>query len=194
MKEGLSKIVKAHPNFATGPIARKCFATKGKSDEYHAESKGVPLTLMELSLKIEGVFQSTDHFADASQRMTTRMKEFLKTEHNDEVSRIGKEIEKLIVECKNKRKTPNGKKMSIQEEAESSEEEKPTSLKRKSPVKKQPDSAKKIKTAPKKEQKSSFEKEEALRALKAPSEQDIKVHLKCENCKTALALPIFQVS
>jgi hypothetical protein len=187
--------MKDHTSFVTGPIARKFFATKGKSDEYHAESKGVPLTLMELSLKIDGVFQTADHFADASKKMTKRMKAFLKSEYNDEINGIGKELEKLINDSKSKRKTPNGKKVSVQDEAESSEEEKPTPNKRKSPARKPPaESAKKMKTVPKKDQKSSFEKEEALRALKAPSEADIKIQLKCENCKSVLNLPIFQVS
>jgi len=169
--------VKAHPNFATGPIARKYFATKGKFDEYQAEPRGVPLTLMELSLKIDGVFQSTDHFAEASKKMTARMKEYLKTEQHDEIARISKAIEKLIADSRNKKKTPNGKKVSVRDEAESIEEEKVPAAKRKSPARRQPtDSAKKIKTAPNKEQKSTSEKEEVLRALKAPAEHDIKIN------------------
>ena len=54
-------------------IARRCFATKSASNEYHFGRPGIPVTLRELEEKMSRDVASLDHFKHMAKVMSERM-------------------------------------------------------------------------------------------------------------------------
>ena len=59
--------------FSSALIARRCFATKSASNEYHFGRPGIPVTLRELEEKMSRDVASLDHFKHMAKVMSERM-------------------------------------------------------------------------------------------------------------------------
>ena len=93
LKRQIGSIMDRHPVFSTGNeyilisrkkviqndyfssalIARRCFATKSASNEYHFGRPGIPVTLRELEEKMSRDVASLDHFKHMAKVMSERM-------------------------------------------------------------------------------------------------------------------------
>ena len=62
-----------HPVFSAALIARKCFATKSASNEYHFGRPGIPVTLRELEEKMSRDVTSVYQFKHMAKVMSERM-------------------------------------------------------------------------------------------------------------------------
>ena len=62
LKKQIGVIMDRHPVFSTALIARRCFASKSASNEYHFGRPGIPVTLRELEEKMMRDVSSVDHF------------------------------------------------------------------------------------------------------------------------------------
>ena len=73
LKRQIGSIMDRHPVFSTALIARRCFATKSASNEYHFGRPGIPVTLRELEEKMSRDVASLDHFKHMAKVMSERM-------------------------------------------------------------------------------------------------------------------------
>lgn len=85
-----------HPVFSTALIARRCFASKSASNEYHFGRPGIPVTLRELEEKMMRDVTSLDHFQHIAKVMVDRMVAAVKGEFAAEAKIIKTEVEKLL--------------------------------------------------------------------------------------------------
>lgn len=96
LKKQIGLIMDRHPVFSTALIARRCFATKSASNEYHFGRPGIPVTLRELEEKMSQDVASMDHFKHMAKVMSERMVASVKSEFASEAKIIKTEIDKLI--------------------------------------------------------------------------------------------------
>ena len=96
LKRQIGSIMDKHPTFATALIARRCFASKSDSNEYHFGRPGIPVTLRELEEKMERDVTSLDQFKHIATVMAERMVDSVKGEFTSEAKIIKTEIEKLL--------------------------------------------------------------------------------------------------
>ena len=92
----LETIMKAHPAFSTPMIARKCFTTKAKSNDYHAGDPDIPTTLKSLSERISKKVETLDHFRYLAEAMVERLTEYLKPDMSAEIKTVGEKLKKMI--------------------------------------------------------------------------------------------------
>ena len=85
-----------HPTFSTALIARRCFASKSDSNEYHFGRPGIPVTLRELEEKMERDVTSLAHFKHIATVMADRMVDSVKGEFTGEAKIIKTEVEKML--------------------------------------------------------------------------------------------------
>lgn len=97
LKRQIGVIMDRHPVFSTALIARRCFASKTASNEYHFGRPGIPVTLRELEEKMMRDVSSVDHFKHMTKVMVDRMVSSVKGEFVDEAKIIKTEIEKLLL-------------------------------------------------------------------------------------------------
>ena len=96
LKRQIGTIMDKHPTFSTALIARRCFASKSDSNEYHFGRPGIPVTLRELEEKMERDVTSLDQFKHIATVMAERMVDSVKGEFTSEAKIIKTEIEKLL--------------------------------------------------------------------------------------------------
>ena len=73
LKKQIGQIMDRHPVFSAALIARKCFATKSASNEYHFGRPGIPVTLRELEEKMSRDVTSVYQFKHMAKVMSERM-------------------------------------------------------------------------------------------------------------------------
>jgi hypothetical protein len=186
--------MKTHATFATSLIAKKCFSAKMTSNEYHFGAEGAPVTMKELSEKVSKI-ATIDHFKKTAKNMLERMKGALKTEYEDEINKMAKEVEKMAADVvkKGAAKKPaaknNGNKKKKIENLEVDEEEEPlkspASKKQKTEDKAKPEKQKAEKAKPEKqksEEKAKPEKQKAEEKAK-PEKQKAEEKAKPEKQK-----------
>lgn len=110
IKTGLTTIVKGHALLAASPIARKCFATKAKSTEYNDGEKGVAIALQDILDMMDKNIKTVDHLKKMAEVMFDRMANYLKPEHENEISKMAKDVEKLLGDLTSKKKVANNTK------------------------------------------------------------------------------------
>lgn len=139
VKREIGVIMDRHPVFSTALIARRCFATKSASNEYHFGRPGIPVTLRELEEKLSRDIDTMDHFKHLATVMSERMASAVKPEFVAEAKAVAKEVSKLIKtvgsasssssSTNNKNKGGKGNKENAENEkatsSSSSEEEQP---------------------------------------------------------------------
>ena len=96
LKRQIGLIMDRHPVFSTALIARRCFASKSASNEYHFGRPGIPVTLRELEEKMMRDVLSDDHFKHMAKVMVERMVSSVKGEFNNEAKTVKTEVEKLL--------------------------------------------------------------------------------------------------
>ena len=96
LKKQIGVIMDKHPTFSTALIARRCFASKSDSNEYHFGRPGIPVTLRELEEKMERDVTSLAHFKHIATVMAERMVSSVKGEFTSEAKIIKTEVEKLL--------------------------------------------------------------------------------------------------
>lgn len=96
LKRKIGLIMDRHPVFSTALIARRCFASKTASNEYHFGRPGIPVTLRELEEKMMRDVSSIDHFKHLAKVMAERMSSAVKGEFASEAKSIKTEVEKLL--------------------------------------------------------------------------------------------------
>lgn len=96
LKKQIGQIMDRHPVFSAALIARKCFATKSASNEYHFGRPGIPVTLRELEEKMSRDVTSVYQFKHMAKVMSERMVASVKGEFATEAKTIKTEIEKLL--------------------------------------------------------------------------------------------------
>ena len=96
LKRQIGLIMDRHPVFSTALIARRCFASKSASNEYHFGRPGIPVTLRELEEKMMRDVLSDDHFKHMAKVMVERMVSSVKGEFNIEAKTVKTEVEKLL--------------------------------------------------------------------------------------------------
>ena len=97
LKRQIGIIMDKHPVFSTALIARRCFASKSASNEYHFGRPGIPVTLRELEEKMVRDVTSFDHFKHMATVMAERMVESVKGEFTNEASIIKTEVEEKLL-------------------------------------------------------------------------------------------------
>ncbi len=130
LKKQIGLIMDRHPVFSTALIARRCFASKSASNEYHFGRPGIPVTLRELDEKLSRDIVTFDHFKHCATVMAERMASAVKGEFQSESKTIGKEVAKMIKGTTpsaapatgNKGGKKGGKQQQQQENSASSEE------------------------------------------------------------------------
>lgn len=96
LKRKIGLIMDRHPVFSTALIARRCFASKTASNEYHFGRPGIPVTLRELEEKMMRDVTSIDHFKHLAKVMAERMASAVKGEFASEAKSIKTEVDKLL--------------------------------------------------------------------------------------------------
>jgi len=109
LKRQIGSIMDRHPVFSTALIARRCFATKSASNEYHFGRPGIPVTLRELEEKMSRDVASLDHFKHMAKVMSERMVASVKGEFAKEAKNIQTEIDKLLQGLGNANAAPPAK-------------------------------------------------------------------------------------
>ena len=112
MKRQIGLIMDRHPVFSTALIARRCFASKSASNEYHFGRPGIPVTLRELEEKMMRDVSTEEHFKHMAKVMVDRMVSSVKGEFNSEAKTVKTEVEKMLKSEEEKTETKSETKAS----------------------------------------------------------------------------------